>query len=371
MSGRNSGRNAGRGGRGSRGRSGGRGRGRGGGGGGNGKGGGYHGSSGNHNNNNKNNRKRQDSSKRQPTTKPDSTAPPFSNTKPKKLHENNNIKKNGEKGAEVYTVSEQDRIRFTKILMQLRERKEEEDDEGSKIEFPSTLTNTERKFIHQLAGQLGLVSKSTGKGENRRITVTKKNETKKKTTTGNEASIPMLSIGKKGKDSLRNHIAKFPPTHVEELESFETGASLVEAMTLGGGGAAAGNDAGGDGNDGDGGGDDILIAQTLDQLGLGISKQKGAQGRVQEKKTNWNQRRAKHAAFQKQKQQSNPAKFHKMQQLRSKLPAFARQAEIVETVAANPVTIIQGDTGCGKSTQCPQFLLDANPHASIVVTQRK
>ena len=40
-----------------------------------------------------------------------------------------------------------------------------------------------------------------------------------------------------------------------------------------------------------------------------------------------------------------------------------------KAIANNAVTIISGETGCGKSTQIPQFLLDANPTASIVVTQ--
>ena len=101
--------------------------------------------------------------------------------RPSDFHNNRNIPlqpskpklpmlKNGDKGAEVFTVSESERIHFTKILMDLRE------GEQSRLEFPSTLTNTERKFIHQLASQLGLVSKSTGKGEDRRIAVSKRNE---------------------------------------------------------------------------------------------------------------------------------------------------------------------------------------------------
>ena len=262
--------------------------------------------------------------------------PPPSKPKPPTL-------KNGEKGAEVFTVSESDRIRFTKILMQLREGNE------TRMEFPPTLTNTERKFIHQLAGQLGLVSKSTGKGENRRIAVTKRAEVKK--TTGTEESMPVLRIGKKGIDALRRHMNKHPPTHTEELESRETGASLVEAM-------AAGDDDGGD----------TAIATALTQLGLGVTKE-ARKSPPKIKRVDLERRKAKHAAFQLQKQ-SNPTKYQRMMQTRSKLPAYSRQDEIVATVAANPVTVIQGETGCGKSTQCPQFLLDANPTANIVVTQR-
>ncbi|VFM96973.1 MAG: ATP-dependent helicase HrpA [Candidatus Kentron sp. G] len=39
------------------------------------------------------------------------------------------------------------------------------------------------------------------------------------------------------------------------------------------------------------------------------------------------------------------------------LPIHAHRDEITETIAANPVTVIQGDTGSGKSTQLPKFCL--------------
>lgn len=39
------------------------------------------------------------------------------------------------------------------------------------------------------------------------------------------------------------------------------------------------------------------------------------------------------------------------------LPFFREQ--IIESVKSNNVTIIAGDTGCGKSTQVPQYLLNA------------
>ena len=64
------------------------------------------------------------------------------------------------------TVREDLRIRFTRQLYKLRE-------DVKEVIFPNDLTNIERKFLHKLAEELGLKSKSNGKGTDRRITVTK------------------------------------------------------------------------------------------------------------------------------------------------------------------------------------------------------
>ena len=69
-----------------------------------------------------------------------------------------------------HTVAEDMRIRFTRMLLKLRE------DTVKEVVFPNDLTNIERKFLHKLAEELGLKSKSHGKGEDRKITVTKPSE---------------------------------------------------------------------------------------------------------------------------------------------------------------------------------------------------
>ncbi|XP_035669550.1 ATP-dependent RNA helicase TDRD9-like [Branchiostoma floridae] len=55
------------------------------------------------------------------------------------------------------------------------------------------------------------------------------------------------------------------------------------------------------------------------------------------------------------------------------LPITGYQEEIITTVESNSVTVIQGDTGSGKTTQVPQYILDhyarANRWCNIVVTQ--
>lgn len=43
----------------------------------------------------------------------------------------------------------------------------------------------------------------------------------------------------------------------------------------------------------------------------------------------------------------------------SQLPILAHREEILETIVNNQVVVIRGETGCGKTTQVPQFILDS------------
>lgn len=57
---------------------------------------------------------------------------------------------------------------------------------------------------------------------------------------------------------------------------------------------------------------------------------------------------------------------------RQQLPAWNFAEALADAVADHQVTIVSGHTGCGKSTQVPQFLLDdprMGPTSTIVVTQ--
>ncbi|KAG0202840.1 hypothetical protein BGX28_004756 [Mortierella sp. GBA30] len=67
--------------------------------------------------------------------------------------------------------------------------------------------------------------------------------------------------------------------------------------------------------------------------------------------------------------------FQALQQARSKLPAWGFKEQLVKVVENNAVVIVCGETGCGKTTQVPQFILDSwiqaciGEHANIVCTQ--
>jgi ATP-dependent RNA helicase DHX37/DHR1 len=49
----------------------------------------------------------------------------------------------------------------------------------------------------------------------------------------------------------------------------------------------------------------------------------------------------------------------KIQESRLKLPILAEEQAIMEAVNENPVVILAGETGSGKTTQVPQFLYEA------------
>ncbi|XP_049857625.1 probable ATP-dependent RNA helicase DHX34 isoform X1 [Schistocerca gregaria] len=68
------------------------------------------------------------------------------------------------------------------------------------------------------------------------------------------------------------------------------------------------------------------------------------------------------------KQKETFAKLYKLRQSQKNLPVAQYRSEIVSAVQNERVVIVAGDTGCGKSTQVPQFLLKAG-YTKIACTQ--
>ncbi|WVN86613.1 uncharacterized protein L203_101781 [Cryptococcus depauperatus CBS 7841] len=70
----------------------------------------------------------------------------------------------------------------------------------------------------------------------------------------------------------------------------------------------------------------------------------------------------------------NP-KYKSMMETRTKLPAWKEKERITDALEKNRVLVVVGETGCGKSTQLPQFILDHEVLAgrgasvNIIVTQ--
>jgi len=148
-----------------------------------------------------------------------------------------------------------------------------------------------------------------------------------------DAEIPILKVGTKGVQELQRHLQRFPPTHLEELESRETGASLVEAFAQHK-----------DGDDDDNNDDNAAVRASLQHLGVGLRDAPIA-APFQEKRVDLSRRRKKHAAIQATKPKHPD--YRKMQRVRAQLPAYRHQQEIVEAVASHQVTIVSGETGCG------------------------
>ena len=75
-----------------------------------------------------------------------------------------------------------------------------------------------------------------------------------------------------------------------------------------------------------------------------------------------------------QRKQAEP-KYKQMQRQRRGLPAYDMQQHIVDTVKASQVVVLSGETGCGKTTQVPQFIYDDavsggnGSHCNIICTQ--
>ncbi|KAI3774002.1 hypothetical protein L1987_48544 [Smallanthus sonchifolius] len=69
------------------------------------------------------------------------------------------------------------------------------------------------------------------------------------------------------------------------------------------------------------------------------------------------------------------AEGQKMQELRRSLPAYKQKEALLDAISRNQVIVVSGETGCGKTTQLPQYILESEIEAargalcSIICTQ--
>ncbi|XP_063175955.1 3'-5' RNA helicase YTHDC2 isoform X2 [Chroicocephalus ridibundus] len=169
------------------------------------------------------------------------------------------------------------------------------------MEFPSSFTSTERAFVHRLCQSLGLISKSKGKGANRYLTVRKKD--------GSELTRAVMTccLAPSTKHAIRSLIQRFPVTNKERTE-------LLPKTERGNPCAVES--------------ENREVNKTSGRLNNGIPQVPVKRGESE------------------------------FDSFRQSLPVFEKQEEIVRIIKDNKVVLIVGETGSGKTTQIPQFLLD-------------
>lgn len=213
-----------------------------------------------------------------------------------------------------FTVKEEVRISFTKKLHQLRE------GTLALATFPSTLSNIERKFLHKLAEELGLKSKSTGVAPNRFITVFKQQE-----DSDDASQVAELELDSKVSKMLENADSSLTAMSAQRDAILQSAANDRNARK-----ASAGNN-------------------LKDQLPFLKSSYEKAQS----------VRRAS-------------PHYASIQRKRQTLPVAQHRSAVCTLVHNNQVVLISGETGCGKTTQVPQFIFDdesIGPSCRMAVTQ--
>ncbi|XP_026195327.1 3'-5' RNA helicase YTHDC2 isoform X3 [Anabas testudineus] len=170
------------------------------------------------------------------------------------------------------------------------------------MEFPSSLSSTERAFIHRMAQSFGYISKSRGKGPNRFLTIRKKDGSEKR-----QPTMPLI-LSHNSLYFIRSLLQRFPVSNKERTDMQPNNKSGMSA--------AAEHDNSYDRN--------------------------RASGRLNN-------------GFPMVPQRRRPTE---LDSFRHSLPAHEYQDEILQLIKENRVVLVVGETGCGKTTQIPQFLLD-------------
>ncbi|XP_031779462.1 3'-5' RNA helicase YTHDC2 [Nasonia vitripennis] len=202
----------------------------------------------------------------------------------------------------------------TRIAVNLTIKKLMETADQKELEFPSSYTAEERAYIHDLARQLGLKSKSRGRGANRFLTVFKREGS---TIVQADA---VIKLQKTSRQVIYNLIKKCP------LESKERRDLLPPTER------------------------ERTVESEVNTNTKAMGRLNNSIPQVPQLKTNYD-----------------------VLNFRNSLTVVTKREEILHTLSTNQVVIIAGETGCGKTTQIPQFILEncqqKNQTCRIICTQ--
>nr|XP_016442949.1 PREDICTED: DExH-box ATP-dependent RNA helicase DExH6-like isoform X1 [Nicotiana tabacum] len=218
-------------------------------------------------------------------------------------------KKRQKKGQrlEVTNVAESTRIRVAQVLEQFRASNDEV------YTFESNLSNRDRAAVHMLCRKMGMKSKSSGRGDQRRISIFKTKNTVE-TLEGKDA-LSFFKFSGEAKDVLQDLFTKYPPDNGETSE------------------------------------------QVVGKHSKKVDKYRGKKDDVFCKPAMNKSEIAKRAESLASRIENTP-NLRQITVQRSKLPIASFKDVITSTVESNQVVLISGETGCGKTTQVPQFILD-------------
>ncbi|KAA3464462.1 DExH-box ATP-dependent RNA helicase DExH6-like [Gossypium australe] len=197
-------------------------------------------------------------------------------------------------------------IRLNNVLEKFRESEDEV------YTFESNLTNKERALVHKACRKMGMKSKSKGRGSQRCVSVYK---IKEKASSMTEKNLTNVSFSEGTQLVLQDLFTNYPP-------------------------------------------DDGELEEKV------IGKYSGKSAKIRRKKDDIFSKPLMNAAEIAKKVKtlaSKREKYPNMRQIdeeRSKLPIYGFRDAITSAVESHQIILISGETGCGKTTQVPQFLLD-------------
>ncbi|XP_071703468.1 DExH-box ATP-dependent RNA helicase DExH6-like [Rutidosis leptorrhynchoides] len=208
------------------------------------------------------------------------------------------------------SVAESTRIHIRQVLEDFRASNDDV------YTFDANLSKFDRAEVHKLCIKMGFKSASSGsrKGNARRVSIYKK-KGKSNNNKVKKNSLTSFSFSEEGKVVLQDFFSAYPPGNHEEGENV---ASTSKKN-----------------NDNKGRKTDDMLCKPLMKKADIAKKLESVVARMQ----------------------SDP-KLKQITEDRAKLPIASFKDVITSTIESHQVVLISGETGCGKTTQVPQYLMD-------------